>query len=324
MRTSASIMKTLAEREVANLWEWMLEQYPVADDPDRSRGGEVTTRHAVADFRDSLISYLADLGTEAGCDELRRLIANYPQFAWFRRVLLKGQDQLRRLTWQPTTPALLFQLAASNQARLVQSGGQLLAVITESLGRLEARLQGETPLATFLWNGSRPKREEDVSEWVKVHLEDDLKGRGIVLGREVQIHRFDRTDIHVTAVIKNDRSNVFETAKVIIELKGDWHPKLKTAMETQLVGRYLKDNDCRHGLYLVCWFDRVRRGNSTNSKNRDGLQRLLTAQAKALSNGEQTIRALVLDCSIALPVGKKGTKSKNHAPKSQVPKRPRR
>lgn len=29
---------------------------------------------------------------------------------------------------------------------------------------------------------------------------------------------------------------------------------LKTAMKEQLVARYLKDNQCRHGIYLIGWY----------------------------------------------------------------------
>ena len=42
---------------------------------------------------------------------------------------------------------------------------------------------------------------------------------------------------------------------VIIEVKGCWNEKLNTSMKEQLVNRYLKDNTCQHGIYLVGWFD---------------------------------------------------------------------
>jgi len=57
------ILMTLSEAEVSALWEWMLVQYPTAEDPDRSRSGEVTLRHAVANLRDNLVSHLANIGT---------------------------------------------------------------------------------------------------------------------------------------------------------------------------------------------------------------------------------------------------------------------
>ena len=39
------------------------------------------------------------------------------------------------------------------------------------------------------------------------------------------------------------------------EVKGCWNRELKHAMKTQLVDRYLKDNQCQHGLYLIGWFN---------------------------------------------------------------------
>ncbi len=217
-RSPAGMLKTMSEGEIGELWEWLLAQYPLAEDPDRERGGTVTTRWAMANLRDSLVSHLADIGTVAGCHELQRLIRMYPRFSLLPRVLSRAQEQTRRHTWQPTTPNDLFQLAACRRSRLVQCGDQLIEVIIDSLDGMQRRLRGETPMAQFLWNGEKHRSEESISEWIKVHLEDDLKQRGVVLNREVQIHRFDRTDIHVTALTQTD-NEVFGNVKVIIEVK---------------------------------------------------------------------------------------------------------
>jgi hypothetical protein len=58
----------------------------------------------------------------------------------------------------------------------------------------------------------------------------------------------------VDAVARDPRSKELDQLKVIIESKGCWNPEIKTAMETQFLNRYLKDNDCSHGIYLVGWF----------------------------------------------------------------------
>ena len=55
---------------------------------------------------------------------------------------------------------------------------QLLDVIAESLGRLESKLQGETPQAQFLWDRPpkgvcSPKDENALSDYVKGHFDDD-------------------------------------------------------------------------------------------------------------------------------------------------------
>jgi len=89
----AGVLKTLIETDIGAFWEWMLAKYPIVEDPNRSHGGFVTTRWAVANFRDSIISYLADIGTTAGCVELQRLIVKYPQLTWLRRLLLRGRNK---------------------------------------------------------------------------------------------------------------------------------------------------------------------------------------------------------------------------------------
>jgi len=90
----------------------------------------------------------------------------------------------------------------------------------------------------------------------------DLRTRGVILNREVETRRSwapdtgERTDIHVDAVSSSDRA--YARVKVIVETKGCWNAELDTAIETQLCDRYLKENDCNHGLYLMGWYDCAR------------------------------------------------------------------
>ena len=65
----------------------------------------------------------------------------------------------------------------------------------------------------------------------------------------------ERTDIHVDVSVQSSRGKVRDRVSVIIEVKGCWHKERNTAMKTQLVDRYLKDNRCQHGMYLVGWFN---------------------------------------------------------------------
>jgi hypothetical protein len=95
---------------------------------------------------------------------------------------------------------------------------------------------------------------------VKSNLDSLLATRGVIVAREVEIRRGEgagageRTDIHVTAVIPGMEAESRDTVRVIIETKGCWNRELQTAMKDQLVGRYLRDNECRHGVYLVGWY----------------------------------------------------------------------
>jgi hypothetical protein len=325
------ILRTLSESEVGALWEWMLQQYPMEGDPqERSAGlgGTVTTRWAVADLRDGLISHLAEKGTLGSCEELIHLINKHPQLPWLRGFLARAKEQTRRNTWQPPTPRDLFRLSENQGNRLVQSADQLLDVVYDSLSALQQKLHAETPAAPFLWNKDRPKDEEEFSNWVKIELQDLLATRGIILNREVQIHIKERTDIHVDAVARDPHSKEFDQLKVIIEAKGCWHRELETAMETQLLSRYLKDNDCRHGIYLVGWFlcdtwpKRDSRRRAMKFKTLTDLNDHLTQQAIRLSRAGNQIRAAILDASI--PRAKSPNPTTNSHTRAATGKRPRK
>jgi hypothetical protein len=327
----APILGTISETEVGTLWEWMLLQYPMAEDPQERRaglGGTITTRWAVADLRDGLLAHLAGIGTPGSCEELLRLINKYPQLPWLRGFLARAKEQTRRNTWQPPTPRDLFRLSENQRNRLVQSADQLLDIVCESLNTLQQKLRAETPAAPFLWNKDYPKDEEVFSNWVKIELQNLLSSKGIILNREVQIHIRERTDIHVDAVTRDARSKELDQLKVIIEAKGCWNREIRTAMETQLVNRYLKDNDCRHGIYLVGWFlcdvwsKRDSRWRAVKFKTLNDLNDYLTRQARRVSRDGNQIRAVVLDVSIPWVKPSK-SKTKSLTP-AATGKRPRK
>ena len=65
-----------------------------------------------------------------------------------------------------------------------------------AISRLEVKLQGETPAAPGLWDQTdrtrghekfRPKDENHLSDWIKRHLEGEIKGLYIVVARDVEI-----------------------------------------------------------------------------------------------------------------------------------------
>ncbi len=190
----------------------------------------------------------------------------------------------------------------------MQSGEQLLDVLIESLGRLEAKLHDETPAIRDIWdrtskNVYRPIGEEEFSDYIKRHLTEDLRDRGIISNREVRIHRVERTDIHVEAVILGLDGQDYDSVRMIIEVKGSWHRDLGDAMVTQLWKRYLKDNSCQHGLYLVGWFncdawDRDDyRWDDAPKRTVEEARVQFETQADGLTNGGTTIRAVVMDAA---------------------------
>jgi hypothetical protein len=89
-------------------------------------------------------------------------------------------------------------------------------------------------------------------------MREDLRGRGIIITREVEIRVNprggvgDRTDIHVDA-LAGERVEGAPQVTLVIEVKSCWHAELMTAMRSQLAEEYLSPNQ-RHGIYLPVWF----------------------------------------------------------------------
>jgi len=141
--------------------------------------------------------------------------------------------------------------------------------------------------------------------WQHRHLQEELRDRGIITNREVVIRKSERTDIHINAVIRNERREVYNSVTVIVEVKGCWNRELKMAMRTQLVERYLKDNHCQHGLYLIGWFKCDEWWGEGDDRKRDvpdmsidEARKFFDAQAAELSQQKVNVQALVLDVTI--------------------------
>jgi len=138
----------------------------------------------------------------------------------------------------------------------------------------------------------------------------DLKTRGIIANREVQIRRGvgsfkgQETDIHIDALTRNAKGDIADQITAIVETKGVWNPDLDRAMETQLRDRYLKDHHSPFGLYLVGWFNCAQWSNNDKRKRRSSKITLQEArdkfntQAEVVSKNGTTVKAFVLDASL--------------------------
>lgn len=261
-----SIGARLSDEQVADLFIYVATLFPFSEDPSELNGF-VTADQYLAQWRNSLVSQLPQRRTPGAVEALRRVAEAFPDYFWLRLQLQEAEDLHRYNSWRPVSVETMFRLAADKSRRLVENGQQLLDVLIESLERLDQELQGETPTAPLLWNeptikGGKiftPKDEGALSDYVKAHLERDLRGRGIIANREVEVRKGrgssgEVTDVHVDAVVRRQRGEQYDPITAIIEVKGCWHRDVLRAMETQLTLRYLRDNQCRHGLYLVGWY----------------------------------------------------------------------
>ncbi|MBA4020715.1 MAG: hypothetical protein C0483_26455 [Pirellula sp.] len=305
----------LTESEVADLYIWLETQYPYTTDPQHDGAHFVSPRDAIASLRDEQFRALSEAGTAAAIEGLKRIQSTLPHLSWMPRTITEARARRLRKTWRPLQSGEILELTQNPQSYLVRSAAQLREVILESLQGLEAKLHDETPAVRDLWDKSRgdrwrPLEENEISDYIKRHLEQDLKQRGIVSLREVEIRRGtghasgERTDIHVTGIVPGMVPGTFDQVRVIIEVKGQWHAEVKTAMGTQLVDRYLKNNSCHDGIYLVAWC-RCPQWDSDDPRSAkwpgDTMQTLsdyLRGEAMRLSGSDVTIDSFVLNAAL--------------------------
>ena len=315
-RRSTELINKLNEPQLEQLLHWLLVHYPPSEDPDYGGAHWVNPDDEMRQWRDTVLMHLQGRGTAAACVSIRNLRDIHIEYVWLQNMYLEAQRVRRRESWMPPSPREFLDLVRSSSYRFVSSPAQLLDLIVESLDRYAQELHGSTPSRTNLWDKSprgkwQPADEGHFSDDIKRHLERDLAQRGVVVNREVQIRQRtsktgaagQRTDIQVDAVSRSPESDVQSILTVIVEVKGCWNPEVQAAMKTQLVDRYLHENQCQHGLYLVAWFlcDQWNKSDKRKSQvpwaTLNDARDELTSQAKSVSE-ESTVRAYVMDCAL--------------------------
>ncbi|MDQ5872987.1 MAG: hypothetical protein M3547_12380, partial [Acidobacteriota bacterium] len=293
---------TADEAQVADLYVRLCDLFP--HEKDRRISGQVGPDDEGRMFRDSVLAELQSRGTEAACRAIESIAARLPSVEWLKWILLDAKTARRRNSPHWPSAETVFALAADKSRRFVRDAADLQNVILEALTALGRELQGETPAAEDLWGDDRPKPEGSLSNWLQRHLKRILGERGVVIGREVQIHLREKTDLHVDAVAPV-RDEDFDTVSVIVEVKGCWNPGLLTDMKDQLVDKYLTDSETKFGIYLVFWFDcsvwndaDSRRRRRPWRKSMEELMIQLDAQAAQYPR----VRALVLDARLKYSV----------------------
>ncbi len=321
---------TLSVLQKERLFIWLMDLFPPETDPVHPPGVgfALTARDEIQSFRDSLLQSIIGEGSVEAVEAMQRIAQKYSQYERFKDHIFFARQNLYEQSWKPLSPKDILELIHERSLRLVRTSKDLLDVVLESLDRLQMKLQhSETPAAIDLWNEifsgkGRPKRytpkdENRLSDYIKRHLEADLKDRGIIAFREVEIRRGQKTDISVIALAPKDRSNETEILEVVIEVKGRWHPDLEIAMQTQLVERYMQQNGIETGLYLVGWFDcehwdkkdgyseeegkdrKPRRRIRACKRDKQILDAHLHQETVRLSSETITVRHYILDASLS-------------------------
>ena len=116
-RNVHGIQLNLNETQLADLYIWLVHEYPYREDPDHGNAMEfsLTARDGIARLRDGVLSQIKDRGTLEACIEVERLIQELPHITWLGITLIEAHANMRRTTWQPISPEDLIQFLSSNE-----------------------------------------------------------------------------------------------------------------------------------------------------------------------------------------------------------------
>jgi len=293
----------LTESQLGDLFRLLVDRYPYSTHNIRA-GNSI---NSLAHCREAVLGCLENRGTLESVRQLEQLVVDRPDLRFLTRPLRKARYLARQATWRGWQPNQILALAQSREKRLVENGRQLLDVIVESLVRLQERLQGQRAIVDALWNNPKqgpcgPKDEAFLSDFVAEHLERDLRERHTIVNREPEIRRGKETDIRVDALLPRRPGEAPHRITVIVEVKGCWHKELKTAMQSQLVGQYMRPNGVEDGLYLVGWFNCKKwndgRQKSAPKMSVDEARDFFNRQAAELSQDGLNVKAVVLDTAL--------------------------
>lgn len=311
------VIGKLKEKELADLYIYLTKEYPDKDDPPLT-GGPLNIRHNISDFKRDILNSLETQGSIEALMGISRIIKVFPGETWLKWVFYKARTNTIQNTWLPPEPTHIIKLADNQETQLVQSHQQLMEIVIQSLDRLEKKLHQHTPAIRDIWDHYRndkadkckPVDENSFSDYVKRHLHADLVERGIIANREVEVRgggkgRGDTTDIHIVAVVKDQRDRVFDSITLIIETKGCWHKNLKKAMEAQLYGQYMMDSECKVGIYLVGWFscekwnqEDYRKGDSPQITLKEAKEFFGNQAANISSRYDVSIKPFIMDTAM--------------------------
>lgn len=303
------LLKRITEMQSAELFLWLIEAFPREEDPVFEGAHAVGSRESVGNFRDQILRYLTDKGTKesiAALDKIKEIKKDLN----IDFYLVSAKKNFRMNNWEPLTPSDLLTLANNSSVRVILNSYDLMNLIIESLERLQLSLQGSNSLSEVLWNKINsnnfdPKPEENLSDYIKQHLDRELKTRGISSYREVQLRKpnyipagrkGEVTDIYVSFTHPKTK----ESFNVVIEVKGSNNAEVNTNMKAQLSDRYLETDNCKHGIYLVAWYNckaYKKQINKTQQSTLKGARQFYSEMADSLSDVKK-IKSFVLDCSL--------------------------
>jgi hypothetical protein len=236
-------------------------QTPFAEVDWPKGGGAVSQAMNLGDHVKGLIGKLIALGTSDSLEEINRLL-ELPTLDRIKRHLLSSKHEvIQRLRENTFSHPALPNVAKILSNKSPIGPADLQAIVLDCLDQIAADIKtSNSDLFRQFWTESsdnKHKSENSCRDALLAMLRGRLEPLGIESQPEYDYINDKRADIRVS--YRN-------TIGVPIEIKGEWHSELWTAVQNQLIPQYTKQNETKgFGVYLVLWV-----GGSKQPAVRDG------------------------------------------------------
>jgi hypothetical protein len=234
----------------ANTFGKLIEiQTPFAEVDWPMGGGAVSQAMNLGDHVKGLIGKLTALGTSDSLEEINRLLELTTLEKIKRHLLSSKHEVIQRLRANTFCHPNLTTVATILSNKSPISPADLQAIVLDHLDQIatDIRTSNSDLFRQFWTEGSENKHKSENScrDALLAMLRGHLEPLGIDSQPEFDYVNDKRADIRVS--YRN-------TIIVPIEIKGEWHPELWRAVQSQLIPQYTKQEETDgFGIYLVIW-----------------------------------------------------------------------
>jgi hypothetical protein len=224
-------------------------QTPFAEVDWPMGGGAVSQAMSLGDHVKGLIGKLTAPGTPESLEEINRLL-ELPTLEKIKRHLLSSKHEVvQRLRENTFSHPNLANVAKVLSNKSPIGPADLQAIVLDCLDQIATDIQtSNSDLFRQFWtegSDNKHKSENSCRDALLAMLRGHLEPLGIDGQPEFDYVNDKRADIRVA--YRN-------TIIVPIEIKGEWHPELWTAVQTQLIPQYTRQVETDgFGVYLVIW-----------------------------------------------------------------------
>ena len=303
----ASLLALTAIDDLTTFYIWLHSNYAATDAPIHH---EVYCPTIIDDIYSFINSVLNAIKTHPSSAEtlsgLRRIYEAFPMDDWLNAIILDVKKaKLRKNTPTYSTDEIKHIIDGNDSGVIINSPEDLFHLVLELLEKYQIYLTGkESPRVDDLWdyngkNVAQHKEEGHFSNHLKSFLEERLYRENIAINREVKLNAGidgeagSQTDIWINAFSRCSGEKI----TLCIEVKGSWNNETLTAMDNQLIGKYMGAGGADAGIFLVGWF-RSKTSNQKNICNNDknAAEAILKQQEALATAAGHLVRSVVIDC----------------------------